>query len=161
MNERPHGEADCPGELHPEAVRDGRQVADGGHAPLVVVFEWPASWLSGQPAADHPGDVRALLDRRLRDPRQVVQHGHIPNGEDLWVAGQTAVRQDGHPACPVGLRAGRVGQHGGQRGGLHAGCPDLRPGRNAHQPTGALNGDAVMVYGYRRRVQEHLHAHAP
>ncbi len=161
MNESPHRVADHARELHPVRVRDGRQVADSGHAALIAIRKGLRAGLACQPGADQPADVGALLYRGLGHRRQVVQPDHVPDGEDLRVTRQAAVRPHRDPACPIGIGAGRLGQHRRQRGGLHPGRPDLRPGRNTPVAVGALDRDTGLVHGLRRGVQQDVHAHPP
>src|SRR5580698_9914114 len=57
VNEAPHRVADHAGELHPVRVRDGRQVADSGHAALIAIRKGLRAGLARQPRADQLADV--------------------------------------------------------------------------------------------------------
>ena len=72
---------------------------------------------------------------------------------------QAAIRPHRHPARPVRVGAGRRGQDGRQRGSLHSGRPDFRPGRDAHVCFRAGDRDTAGVHVSRRRIQPYLDVH--
>ena len=72
----------------------------------------------------------------------VADSHHVADGEDLGVAGEAQVGLDRDPAAAVELRAGRLGELGGQRR-----CDDARgPHRRARgDPLAVLDQHAVRV----------------
>jgi hypothetical protein len=159
MDETPHQVGERPGELKAGGFGDSTAVADGGHRAPVGVLERAGRLMPGQPGPDDLADVFAFLHGRLGHAGQVVQGDHVPDSEDLRVAGQSAVRADWHPPGPVGGGSGLVREQARQRGGLHAGGPDPRLGPNDLAAAGGLDRDGVVVHVDGQGVQPDLHAH--
>ena len=115
MDETPHQVPDGTGEPDAEGVGHGRPVPDGRHASLVEVLEGRHVPVSVEPGPDHLADVTSLLDGGLGHAGQLVQRHHVADREHLGMARQRAVGQHHDPPGAVGFRAGRLGEHAGQR----------------------------------------------
>ena len=123
VHEHPDDEPGEAAETQGAHADDRLEAADGRSAAEVPVLEGDA-FAALQSPLDRVGGMQAALHGHLADAGQVVDGGHVADGEDLGVPGQGEIGQDGDPAGAVGLRSGGLGQQAGQRRGLDPGRPD-------------------------------------
>ena len=95
--------------------------------------------LAVEPALDRVGGVDPRLHGHLGDAGEVVERHHVADREHLGMAGQRAVVEYGDPAGAVARRPAGLCEQAGQRRRLHAGSPDLRPGRRLARSTRRLS----------------------
>jgi hypothetical protein len=140
VDEHPHDPSREPAQPDAAEVHDGLEPTDGGRAPEVAILERHAV-VPFEAPFDGVGSVESALHRNLADTREVVDGGHVADGEHLGIPGQAEVGQHLDPAGAISVRPGRLGQELGQWRGLHAGSPN---GRGAEE-SALLSVDTFCV----------------